>query len=93
MLEKINETIGEMDKKLTSRIDAMERKFKSLFIKKRSVLDVQLSNRIEEVEKDLKEMKESKPDAATSRNDEDDEANSRAPVSFLFKCIILRLMF
>ncbi|CAA0384238.1 unnamed protein product [Arabidopsis thaliana] len=73
--KKVTEFIEEKDEEISKKKkDTLKED-----LEKRSVLDVQLSNRIEEVEKDLKEMKESKPDAATSRNDEDDEANSRAP--------------
>ncbi|KAG7548216.1 hypothetical protein ISN44_As12g034170, partial [Arabidopsis suecica] len=66
MLETINGTISELDKNMRTRMDALENKFESLVTKRVSDVDV-------------KEMKESKPEFATSNNNEDDEATSKSP--------------
>ncbi|EFH46543.1 predicted protein [Arabidopsis lyrata subsp. lyrata] len=62
----MNGTISELDKNMRNIMDALESKFESLVTKRLSDVDV-------------KEMKESKPEFATSNNNEDDEANSKSP--------------
>lgn len=90
MMEKLNGTISNMDKNLMSRMDALEVKFESLVSQKVSALEVEVCSRIKSLEKDLKEMKKSKPTAvATANNKEDDEATSKAPVSFI--CCLLSI--
>ncbi|EFH48615.1 hypothetical protein ARALYDRAFT_911032 [Arabidopsis lyrata subsp. lyrata] len=66
MLETMNGTISELDKNMRNRMDALESKFESLVTKRVSDVDV-------------KEMKEYKPEFATSNNNEDDEATSKSP--------------
>ncbi|XP_010435128.1 PREDICTED: uncharacterized protein LOC104718997 [Camelina sativa] len=79
MIEKMNESISDLDKNLISRMDALEGKFEAFVEKRMGVLDEKLSDRIRMVEVDLKGMKETKPTNlpvdSTSNNNEEDEAH------------------
>ncbi|EFH42054.1 predicted protein [Arabidopsis lyrata subsp. lyrata] len=72
MMEKLNGSIVDMGKNLSSRIDELENTFDS---------------RIVAVETDLKELKHKKPasiptDVANSINNEDEGASSKSPTSY-----------
>jgi len=71
MMETLNESISDMDKNLSSMINAME---------------ITFGSRINVVETELKKMKESTPAfvpavGTKSNNNEDDEACSKSSVS------------
>ncbi|XP_010445337.1 PREDICTED: uncharacterized protein LOC104727988 [Camelina sativa] len=79
-IEKMNETISDLDKTLNSRLDALESKFETFVEKKMTVLEEKMSERIKAVEKERKEPKDADgPKYATSHTIEDDEGTSKAP--------------
>ena len=85
MMGTMNGTISDLGKILSSRIDTMECKFEAFVDKKMSALEEKLCEKIDGVERALKESKPMVvPEDATSQKKNDDEAQSKAPVSVLF---------